>query len=120
MCVDDDGDDGGDDDGDGDSSIGQSKSSSYAARAELMRLTARPHTKAHNVMESLEYDDDDDDDNDDSDNDDKDDEGEKEVVYMLARDNIWERAIEYQESERAMATLLSPEWQLSQITTQPF
>ena len=49
-----------------------------------------------------------------------DDEGEKEVVYMLARDNIWERAIEYQESERAMATLLSPEWQLSQITTQPF
>ena len=64
--------------------------------------------------------DNDDNDNDDSDNDDKDDEGEKEVVFMLARDNIWERAIEYQESERAMATLLSPEWQLSQITTQPF
>ena len=60
-------------------------------------------------------------DNDDyNDNDNSDDEGEKEVVYMLARDNIWERAIEYQESERAMATLLSPEWQLSQITTQPF
>ena len=60
-------------------------------------------------------------DNDDyNDNDNSDDEGEKEVVYMLARDNIWERAIEYQESERAVATLLSPEWQLSQITTQPF
>ena len=58
--------------------------------------------------------------NDYNDNDNSDDEGEKEVVYMLARDNIWERAIEYQESERAMATLLSPEWQLSQITTQPF
>ena len=54
-----------------------------------------------------------------NDNDNSDDEGEKEVVYMLARDNIWERAIEYQESERAMATLLSPEWQLSQITTHP-
>ena len=64
--------------------------------------------------------DNDDNDNDDSDNDDKDDEDEKEVVYMLARDNIWERAIEYQESERAVATLLSPEWQLSQITTHPF
>ena len=58
--------------------------------------------------------------NDYNDNDNSDDEGEKEVVYMLARDNIWERAIEYQESERAVATLLSPEWQLSQITTQPF
>ena len=58
--------------------------------------------------------------NDYNDNDNSDDEGEKEVVYMLARDNIWERAIEYQESECAMATLLSPEWQLSQITTQPF
>ena len=58
--------------------------------------------------------------NDYNDNDNSDDEGEKEVVYMLARDNIWERAIEYQESERAMATLLSPEWQLSQITTHPF
>ena len=58
-----------------------------------------------------------DNDNDDNNNGNNDDEGEKEVVYMLARDNIWERAIEYQESERAMATLLSPEWQLSQITT---
>ena len=58
--------------------------------------------------------------NDYNDNDNSDDEGEKEVVYMLARDNIWERAIEYQESERAVATLLSPEWQLSQITTYPF
>ena len=61
-----------------------------------------------------------DNDNDDNNNENNDDEGEKEVVYMLARDNIWERAIEYQESERAVATLLSPEWQLSQITTQPF
>ena len=61
-----------------------------------------------------------DNDNDDNNNDNNDDEGEKEVVYMLARHNIWERAIEYQESERAMATLLSPEWQLSQITTHPF
>ena len=34
----------------------QSKGSSYAGNAELMRLTARPHAEAQNVMESHKYD----------------------------------------------------------------
>ena len=35
----------------------QSKGSSYAGNAELMRLNARPHAEAQNVMESHKYDD---------------------------------------------------------------
>ena len=59
----------------------KSKCSSYAA--ELMRLTARPHAEAQNVMELLEYDDDDDDNVDNGDDDDVDQHNQPHRPYLI-------------------------------------